>query len=186
MSIAISKTRETLRNALTNFAKQAEVAKSRLQLVITTYDEKERMPAYRVLVDTNPFPINGHHPDGSVNDHVTFAQVSGKKIDFFNLEGMATPFLQDALLRFQNETGVPAHYLSVVVMTNDTEETPLAFQLFKETPANPLYRTETYLDANNQPQEKQVRNDGKKEFVRHLKLEADIFGIPEDVLEPQP
>lgn len=181
MSLAITETRKILRKALENFAKKAGVKRSQLQLCITTYDEKERMPAYRVMVDGKPFPINGHHPDGSVNDHVTFSDIIDTKLDFFNREGIATPFLQDALLRFQNETGTPAHYLSVLVMTNDTDEMPLALQLFKEVPAEPEFRTETYLDENKQEQTKQVRNDGKKEFVRHLKFEGDLFGIPEEV-----
>ena len=67
------KTEFILKKALFNFASKLAAPASKVQLVITTYDEKEKTPAFRVLLGGNPARID--HGEGSADEHVTLLEV---------------------------------------------------------------------------------------------------------------
>ncbi len=184
MSWAITETKRIMREAITRFADQLKVPKSEIQIIITTYDENGMVPVYRVAHKGNPAPVNGFHPDKTANDHVTFLQILGLKIDFLNYEAICAPFMAEALDRFAKELQTKVVYVNMMILTDDSEGTPLGLQLFRYEPANPPTVIETYTGEDGQEHSRELVVKGKQVFVRHMEFEKDLFGLMEEESQP--
>lgn len=123
MSATVYGTIEVLSKALANFAgenKENLVRPSEVTLIIgisdiTVEEPDERNPIkrvngepyYRVIKQGKPYMRARKlkdHPVGQVlTDEVSFLQVLSAKVDFFQVEAQAKPYLQDAFNRFTAE-----------------------------------------------------------------------------------
>lgn len=122
MSIVVNGTLDVLSKALKNFAgedKTQLVRPSEVILIIGLSDvdveePTERNPIkrvlgepfYRVIKQGKPYMRSRKikvHPGQAMTDEVSFLQVLDSKVDFFQMEGQAKPFLIDAFRRFTDE-----------------------------------------------------------------------------------
>lgn len=201
------KTEFILKSALFNFAQKLNEPASKVQLVITTYDEKEKTPAFRVLINGNPAKID--HGQGSCDEHVTFLEILNVPFDSLNYTESALPFLAEAIERLANELNCPADHINVIIFSDDTltvfvnqdpkipsdewetvAQGPLYIQLYQLIPAHRENKEVGLLNedqsANIDPatglQRMEVRPvdiPDKKKFIRHMNLRTDIFQLEE-------
>jgi hypothetical protein len=122
MSVVVNQCIDVLSKALTRFAgedKTRLVRPSEVMLIIALSDidveepsvqnpikRTKGHPFYRVIKQGQPYMRPRKlkvHPGQAMTDEVSFLQVLDAKLDFFQVEGQAKPFLMDAFARFTNE-----------------------------------------------------------------------------------
>lgn len=122
MSVVVNQCIDVLSKALKRFAgedKTRLVRPSEVMLIIAISDIDVEEPSvqnpikrvkghpfYRVIKQGQPYMRPRKlkvHPGQAMTDEVSFLQVLDAKLDFFQVEGQAKPFLMDAFARFTNE-----------------------------------------------------------------------------------
>lgn len=90
-----------MRNGILRFAELGGVSQWQSQIIIASSDERGT-PAYRSA-------LQGHQPKA-----VTFNEILNVKFDLLNREAIASPFIQQSLLRFAQEMGIDVTRVFVI------------------------------------------------------------------------
>jgi hypothetical protein len=174
-----------LQKGLCAFAVDLESPRTKVHLVITTFDEAEATPAYKVLLNGNPAPIK--HDDGQVHEHVTFLEVMHESVDFINYEEAAKPFLSEKIQQFAKELGCPVSNVNILIgVADDSDQVPLYAQLHQLIPAHKKEeKVFQFEEGTDKPLLDEHQNHiftmvpldvpDKMKFIRHLSLEKDIL-----------
>lgn len=101
-----------MRNGILHFAKSAGVTPADSQIIIASNDASET-PAYRSA-------IRGQQPKP-----VTFNEILNVKFDLLNREAIASPFIQQSLLRYANELNVDVQRVFVIVFLRNNQSVGL-------------------------------------------------------------
>ena len=105
----INQTKSVMSNAIKRYALENEVNTNESQLLIFTKDD-EGTPSYKVLKKYAPYK------------EVTFSEILNKKIDFLQREAIATPFIQQSIMRLSKEQNVSPTEINVMIhLTGDKD-----------------------------------------------------------------
>lgn len=97
---------KVMRNGIISFAEQAGVRIGHSQLMIFC-KEDTAVPCYKSLTYEKP------------SREVTFNEILGVKVDLLNREGIAAPFIQNAILRYSKEYNISPTHIHIVVFVNE-------------------------------------------------------------------
>jgi hypothetical protein len=97
---------KVMRNGIISFAEQSSVRIGHSQLMIFC-KEDTAVPCYKSLIYEKP------------SREVSFNEILGVKVDLLNREGIAGPFIQNALLRYSKEYNISPPHIHIVVFVNE-------------------------------------------------------------------
>lgn len=97
---------KVMRNGIISFAEKAGVRIGHSQIMIFC-KEDTAIPCYKSLIYEQP------------SREVSFNEILGVKVDLLNREGIAAPFIQNAILRFSKEFNIAPNHIHIVIFVNE-------------------------------------------------------------------
>ena len=118
MSFVTSQIKKVLSNGIIKFAKDAGLEPSEVQLVITAKNNNEVSPKYMRYHNYKPYK---RVLDGIDTAEVTFLEVLHKKLDMFQKELVAAPYLTSKLKEEAEKIGCDPTDIHIMIYTNDNK-----------------------------------------------------------------
>jgi hypothetical protein len=114
-----------MRTGIIRFAEKAGVPVSQSQLVIFCKDDSGA-PHYKSLIQ------------GRRSEDVEFNEILGVKVDLLNRQAIATPFIQQSILRYSAELSIPVSRMYIMVFLDESSQVRL--HLYNgSTPIRPIH-----------------------------------------------
>ena len=117
-------TKQTMSDAINNFAKDNEKEIKDVQLMIKCDDDL--LPNYHLLIDNKKVK------------EITFNEVLNVKIDFLGREMIVTPFITNTLKKLRKETNCSPNEMNILIYKKDETENVYLYFFVDTKPIKPI------------------------------------------------